>query len=115
MAAKRTMTGAGGDADGPGPTPISRRAFLGGAAPSRAAAAHTWVTRYTNPDGQAPPVFRKLKCNHCNEPACATACPAHAYLKTPEGAVAYNADLCFGCRYRMIVCPFHVPACGFEG
>ena len=40
MAAKRTMTGAGGDADGPVPTPISRRAFLGGAAAFGGVAGH---------------------------------------------------------------------------
>lgn len=72
--------------------------------------AYTVVNRYPNPNDPSRPVYRKIQCNHCNEPACATACPVHAYTKTPEGAVTYNADVCFGCRYCMIACPFHVPA-----
>jgi Fe-S-cluster-containing dehydrogenase component len=78
------------------------------------ASAYTVVNRYPSADGQGPPVFRKLQCNHCNEPACATACPTHAYTKTPEGAVAYNVDLCFGCRYCMTICPFNVPAYSYD-
>lgn len=76
--------------------------------------AYTVVNRYDRPEGQGLPVYRKIQCNHCNEPACATACPAHAYTKTPEGAVVYNADLCFGCRYCMTACPFGVPAYSYE-
>jgi Fe-S-cluster-containing dehydrogenase component len=75
---------------------------------------YTVVNRYENPDDESRPVFRKVQCNHCKEPACATACPAHAYSKTPEGAVMYNADLCFGCRYCMVACPFYVPAYDYE-
>ena len=77
-------------------------------------AAYTVVNRYESADGKGGPVYRKLQCNHCNEPACATACPARAYRKTPEGAVAYNEDLCFGCRYCMTACPFNVPAYSYE-
>jgi formate dehydrogenase iron-sulfur subunit len=76
--------------------------------------AYTVVNRYQSPDGKGAPVYRKVQCNHCNEPACATACPARAYRKTPEGAVAYNEDLCFGCRYCMAACPFNVPAYSYE-
>ena len=76
--------------------------------------AYTVVNRYERADGKGPPVYRKLQCNHCNEPGCATACPARAYAKTPEGAVFYNEDLCFGCRYCMTACPFNVPAYSYE-
>jgi Fe-S-cluster-containing dehydrogenase component len=76
--------------------------------------AYTVVNRYQSADGKGGPVYRKLQCNHCNEPACATACPARAYRKTPEGAVAYDEDLCFGCRYCMTACPFNVPAYSYE-
>lgn len=76
--------------------------------------AYTVVNRYENPNDPNKPIYRKVQCNHCNEPACATACPAHAYSKTPEGAVLYNENLCFGCRYCMIACPFYVPAYDYE-
>ncbi len=71
------------------------------------AKAYTVVNRYETEGG---PVYRKIQCNHCNEPACFSACPIHAYTKTPEGAVLYDPDKCFGCRYCMIACPFYVPA-----
>src|ERR1051326_4824766 len=51
---------------------------------------------------------RKL-CMHCEDPACASACPVGALGKTPLGPVAYNADKCIGCRYCMLACPFQVP------
>ncbi len=76
--------------------------------------AYTVVNRYRNPLDPSKFVFRKIQCNHCNEPACASACPIHAYTKTPEGPVIYNPDLCFGCRYCMIACPFYVPAYKYE-
>jgi Fe-S-cluster-containing dehydrogenase component len=70
----------------------------------------TVVNRYENPKDKSQPVFRKIQCNHCKEPACATSCPIHAYSKTRQGAVVYDPDLCFGCRYCMTACPFYVPA-----
>jgi Fe-S-cluster-containing dehydrogenase component len=75
---------------------------------------YTVVNRYENVPGAKGPLYRKIQCNHCNEPGCATACPARAYAKTPEGAVYYNEDLCFGCRYCMTACPFNVPAYSYE-
>jgi formate dehydrogenase iron-sulfur subunit len=76
--------------------------------------AFTVVNRYENPKDAGRPVYRKIQCMHCNEPACATACPIHAYTKTPEGAVLYDPDKCFGCRYCMIACPFYAPAYDYE-
>jgi formate dehydrogenase iron-sulfur subunit len=73
---------------------------------------YTVVNRYETPGGKV--VYRKIQCNHCMEPACASACPIHAYTKTPEGPVHYNEDLCFGCRYCMIACPFYVPTYDYE-
>lgn len=73
------------------------------------AKAYTVVNRYT-PAGSANPVFRKLQCNHCMEPACASACFVKAFKKMDTGAVVYNADVCVGCRYCMVACPFNVPA-----
>lgn len=78
------------------------------------AKAYTVVNRHENPADPDKPIFRKIQCNHCLEPACATACPIQAYTKTPEGAVIYDQELCFGCRYCMIACPFYVPAYDYE-
>lgn len=58
------------------------------------------------------PVFRKLQCFHCNDPACASACFAKCFQKLPDGTVAYDGSQCVGCRYCMVACPFYVP--GFQ-
>jgi Fe-S-cluster-containing dehydrogenase component len=74
------------------------------------AQAYTVVNQFF-PDGKGrPPVFVKKQCNHCLEPACASACFVKAFTKTPQGAVVYNPDVCVGCRYCMIACPFDIPA-----
>ncbi len=55
------------------------------------------------------PVFVKAQCNHCLEPACASACFVKAFKK-PRKAVVYDESLCVGCRYCMVACPFNIPA-----
>ncbi|MBU0971344.1 MAG: 4Fe-4S dicluster domain-containing protein [Proteobacteria bacterium] len=54
--------------------------------------------------------FAKTQCNHCQEPACASACFVKALKKDPSGAVVYEESLCVGCRYCMVACPFNIPA-----
>lgn len=72
---------------------------------------YTVVNKYdAGPDAGGGPVFRKQQCNHCKEPACASACFVSAFTKTPEGAVVYNPSVCVGCRYCLMACPFNVPA-----
>lgn len=70
---------------------------------------YTVVNRYENPKWRKP-IYRKIQCMHCAEPACASACLVGALKKTPEGAVIYNENLCMGCRYCMTACPFYIPA-----
>ena len=69
---------------------------------------YTIVNRY-DPAGLAHPLYRKVQCNHCQEPACLSSCFVNAYTKTPEGAVIYNPDVCVGCRTCMVACPFYIP------
>ncbi len=54
-------------------------------------------------------VFRKVQCMHCLEPACVSACMLGAMHKDEDGAVVWNGDLCVGCRYCEIACPYNVP------
>jgi formate dehydrogenase iron-sulfur subunit len=61
------------------------------------------------PDGKVKSVHVKRQCMHCNEPACASACPVGALQKTKEGPVTYADSKCIGCRYCMLACPFNVP------
>ena len=73
------------------------------------AKAYTVVNQVGQKPAMQSPMFAKNQCNHCLEPACASACFVKAFTKTPEGAVTYNADVCVGCRYCMIACPFEIP------
>ncbi|SNQ60629.1 4Fe-4S dicluster domain-containing protein [Candidatus Methanoperedens nitratireducens] len=68
---------------------------------------YTAVNRY---EVNGKTVYRKVQCMHCDEPACASACPVGALKKSPEGPVTWNDKVCIGCRYCIIACPFYVPA-----
>lgn len=70
----------------------------------------TVVNRFVEKDNGRQPMFVKTQCNHCLEPACASACFVKALKKEKTGAVVYDASLCVGCRYCMIACPFNIPA-----
>jgi len=59
-------------------------------------------------------VMTKRMCMHCDEPACASACPVTAIHKTAEGPVVYDADKCIGCRYCMWACPWGVPTAEWD-
>ncbi|MBW1880773.1 MAG: 4Fe-4S dicluster domain-containing protein [Deltaproteobacteria bacterium] len=74
----------------------------------------TVVNRYQVPeaDGKeagdaASVVYRKQQCMHCNEPCCVAVCLVGAFEKTPEGPVLYHEDLCMGCRYCVMACPYY--------
>jgi len=53
--------------------------------------------------------FMRLACNHCNSPACASACLTKAMVKTDEGPVIWRESKCMGCRSCIISCPFDMP------
>ncbi len=53
--------------------------------------------------------YVRQQCRHCLEPACVSACIVGALYKTEEGSVVYNSDICLGCRYCMMACPFAIP------
>jgi Fe-S-cluster-containing dehydrogenase component len=75
--------------------------------------AYTVVNRYKGKE-EAHPTFVKTQCNHCLEPACASACFVKALRKDKSGAVSYDASLCVGCRYCMVACPFNIPAYEYD-
>lgn len=66
----------------------------------------TLVNRFEIDDEE---IFVKKQCMHCNQPACAAACPTKALYKTEEGPVIWREDKCMGCRFCMISCPFEIP------
>ncbi len=74
--------------------------------------AYTVVNRYAG--SQESPLYNKIQCNHCLEPACASVCFVRAFTKTKEGAVIYDSSVCVGCRYCMIACPFEIPTYEYD-
>ena len=60
-------------------------------------------------DRAASPQTVPVVCMHCEDPACAAACPVGALTKTQAGPVVYDDARCIGCRYCMVACPFSVP------
>ena len=64
------------------------------------------MDRFDKPD----PVFAKVQCMHCQDPACVSACIVGALTKNETGAVRYDVTKCIGCRYCMVACPFEIPA-----
>ncbi len=63
---------------------------------------------YHKPD--LPLFHLSIACNHCEQPACMTACPAAAYFRdTDTGAVLIDSAKCIGCRYCTWACPYDAP------
>jgi len=54
--------------------------------------------------------YVKYSCMHCQNPACVSVCPVAALTKDKQtGVVDYNKDVCIGCRYCQVGCPFNIP------
>lgn len=71
-------------------------------------------TRYTTIVRRPGNHYVRRLCRHCQEPACVSACIVGALQKTPEGPVIYNPDLCMGCRYCIMSCPYGIPRYDWE-
>ena len=72
----------------------------------------TVIKLYRGPGAQS--AFVKEQCMHCIDPGCVSACMLGALKKREFGAVTYQQDLCVGCRYCQIACPFGVPKFEFN-
>ena len=50
-----------------------------------------------------------LQCRHCEDAPCIAVCPTKSiYRQNPESPVLINPDLCIGCKFCIMVCPFGV-------
>lgn len=53
-------------------------------------------------------IFLSDVCKHCEEAGCLEACPTGAIVRTPVGSVLVQDDVCNGCGYCVVGCPFGV-------
>ena len=56
-----------------------------------------------------------LQCRHCEEAPCVEVCPSRALTKEKNGIVSLDAQLCIGCQFCLLVCPFGVIKTDKEG
>ena len=59
--------------------------------------------------GEYPEVrraFVPVGCQHCADPPCMHVCPSTATKQRPDGIVTIDYDLCIGCGYCMVACPY---------
>jgi formate dehydrogenase iron-sulfur subunit len=63
-----------------------------------------WTTISRGPQGS----YVREHCRHCLDPGCAAACPVGALRVSDEGPVVYDPEICMGCRYCMMACPFRM-------
>jgi phenylacetyl-CoA:acceptor oxidoreductase subunit 1 len=67
--------------------------------------------------GEYPSVerfFLVVGCQHCAEPPCVPVCPTGATYQRDDGLVAMDYDLCIGCGYCAIACPYQARTLAHE-
>ena len=50
--------------------------------------------------------FVPVGCMHCDEPPCMHVCPSTATRKRDDGIVTIDYDICIGCAYCAVACPY---------
>ncbi len=68
-------------------------------------------------------VFVPVGCMHCEQPPCMDVCPSTATGQRDDGIVTIDYDLCIGCAYCAVACPYQaryrvgtpLPAYGKDG
>ena len=59
--------------------------------------------------GEFPHVSRTfvpVGCQHCSQPPCMFVCPTTATRQRDDGIVTIDYDLCMGCGYCIVACPY---------
>ena len=51
-------------------------------------------------------VFQVTRCNQCEDPPCAEACPTAAMYQRPDGIVDFDKSICIGCKACIAACPY---------
>lgn len=70
-----------------------------------------WMHVFRYEIGEYPNVrvaFLPRPCMHCDDAPCVKVCPVGARYKRDNGLVLTDFDMCIGCRYCQISCPYSV-------
>ncbi|HEX9074000.1 MAG TPA: 4Fe-4S dicluster domain-containing protein [Pseudolabrys sp.] len=65
-------------------------------------------------------IFVPVGCQHCADPPCMHVCPTTATRQRADGIVTIDYDLCIGCAYCEVACPYqarflvHEPHYGYD-
>ncbi len=50
--------------------------------------------------------YLPIQCQHCRDAPCQQVCPANATYHHPNGVVLVNKNVCVGCKYCVVACPY---------
>jgi Fe-S-cluster-containing dehydrogenase component/DMSO reductase anchor subunit len=68
-------------------------------------------------EGEFPDVqrhFLVVGCQHCAEPPCVPVCPTGATRQRADGLVTMDYELCIGCAYCAVACPYQARTIAHE-
>ncbi len=59
-------------------------------------------------------LFLPKSCMHCQNPPCHDVCPSGATYQRSDGIVDIKTELCIGCGYCVVACPYDARAISFQ-
>lgn len=55
-----------------------------------------------------------VSCMHCGNPPCLEVCPTKATYRRPDGIINIRYQLCVGCGFCIVACPYHARSIVFQ-
>ncbi|MCC7365027.1 MAG: 4Fe-4S dicluster domain-containing protein [Dehalococcoidia bacterium] len=73
-----------------------------------------YVMAFKEPDRPGDANLLVRTCQHCSNAPCVKVCPTGARHRRDDGLVLTDYDVCFGCRYCQVSCPYGVNYFGWD-